>query len=47
MLTDPAGHPFCLARNDQSEPIRVFGVNIDCPDPKTLAAFYGELLGWI
>jgi catechol 2,3-dioxygenase-like lactoylglutathione lyase family enzyme len=21
-------------------------VNLDCPDPQALAAFYGELLGW-
>ena len=45
VMADPAGHPFCLARNEQSEPIRVFGVNIDAPDPKALAAFYHELLG--
>jgi catechol 2,3-dioxygenase-like lactoylglutathione lyase family enzyme len=45
VLTDPAGHPFCLCANEQSEPIRVFGVCIDCPDPVALARFYAPLLG--
>jgi len=45
VLTDPAGHPFCLCANDQAEPIRVFGVCIDCPDPAALARFYAALLG--
>jgi catechol 2,3-dioxygenase-like lactoylglutathione lyase family enzyme len=45
VMTDPAGHPFCLCANDQAEPIRVFGVCIDCPDPAALARFYAALLG--
>jgi hypothetical protein len=44
VLTDPAGHPFCLCANEQAEPIRVFGVCIDCPDPVALARFYASLL---
>jgi catechol 2,3-dioxygenase-like lactoylglutathione lyase family enzyme len=24
----------------------LYMVNIDCPDPRALAAFYGDLLGW-
>ena len=27
-------------------PARLFMVNIDCPDPHALVAFYGQLLGW-
>ncbi len=27
-------------------PARLFMVNIDCPDPRALAAFYAKLLGW-
>lgn len=45
VMTDPAGHPFCLCANEQSEPIRVFGACIDCPDPAALAGFYASLLG--
>jgi len=45
VMTDPAGHPFCLCASDQDEPVRVFGVCIDCPDPAALTAFYGRLLG--
>ncbi len=45
VMADPAGHPFCLSRNDQTEPIRMFAVNIDTEDTKALATFYGEMLG--
>jgi predicted enzyme related to lactoylglutathione lyase len=45
VMTDPAGHPFCLCANEQAEPIRMFGVCIDCPDPAALARFYAALLG--
>ncbi len=45
VMTDPAGHPFCLCASDQAEPIRVFGACIDCPDPAALARFYAPLLG--
>jgi predicted enzyme related to lactoylglutathione lyase/catechol 2,3-dioxygenase-like lactoylglutathione lyase family enzyme len=45
IMTDPAGHPFCLCANEQAEPIRVFGACIDCPDPAALAGFYARLLG--
>jgi len=44
VMTDPAGHPFCLCANEQDEPIRVFGACIDCPDPAGLARFYAALL---
>ncbi|HEU0103807.1 MAG TPA: VOC family protein [Mycobacteriales bacterium] len=27
-------------------PARLTMVNIDCPDPRALVAFYGRLLGW-
>jgi catechol 2,3-dioxygenase-like lactoylglutathione lyase family enzyme len=45
VLTDPAGHPFCLCVHQQDEPIGVFGVALDCPDPAELAHFYAALLG--
>lgn len=45
VMADPAGHPFCLSRNDQTEPIRMFAVNIDTDDAPTLAAFYSGLFG--
>jgi catechol 2,3-dioxygenase-like lactoylglutathione lyase family enzyme/predicted enzyme related to lactoylglutathione lyase len=45
VMTDPAGHPFCLCANDQDEPVRLFGVCVDCPDPAALSAFYATLLG--
>ena len=45
VMTDPAGHTFCLCANEQDEPIRVFGACIDCPDPAALARFYAALLG--
>ena len=45
VMADPAGHPFCLCANEQTEPVRVFAVNLDTPDSKALAAFYGEVFG--
>lgn len=45
VLTDPAGHPFCLCAHEQDEPISVFSVALDCPDPAQLAHFYAALLG--
>lgn len=45
VLTDPAGHPFCLCAHQQDEPISVFCVGLDCPDPAELAHFYAALLG--
>jgi hypothetical protein len=49
---DPVGHPFCLyVTVDTSfaspavEATRIERVVFDCPDPETLASFYGELLG--
>jgi predicted enzyme related to lactoylglutathione lyase len=44
VMTDPAGHPFCLCANEQDEPVRVFGACVDCPDPAALARFYAALL---
>jgi len=45
VMTDLAGHPFCLCAGDQAAPVRVFGACIDCPDPSALARFYAALLG--
>ena len=45
VLADPAGHPFCLCTNEQTEPIKVLAVNLDTADAKGLSAFYAELLG--
>lgn len=45
VLTDPAGHPFCLCASEEMEQLRVFGVCLDCPDPVALAGFYAPLLG--
>lgn len=45
VLTDPAGHPFCLCVHEQDEPIGVFCIALDCPDPAELAHFYAALLG--
>jgi predicted enzyme related to lactoylglutathione lyase len=45
VMADPAGHPFCLCANEQSEPIKTFAVNIDCPDGEPLSAFYAPMLG--
>jgi catechol-2,3-dioxygenase len=45
VLTDLAGHPFCLCRNDQEEPITVFGVCLDSATATGLASFYAPLLG--
>jgi predicted enzyme related to lactoylglutathione lyase len=45
VMADPAGHPFCLSQNEQTEPIRMFAVNIDTADAPRLAKFYGELFG--
>ena len=46
VMADPAGHPFCLSANQQTEPIKTFGVIIDCPDGEPLSAFYAALLGY-
>ncbi len=45
VMADPAGHPFCLCAAEMTEPIRVFAANLDCGDPRELAAFYAALLG--
>jgi predicted enzyme related to lactoylglutathione lyase len=44
-VADPAGHPFDLCRNADDPTITLMGVMLDCPDAKTLSAFYAELLG--
>ncbi|QSB13406.1 VOC family protein [Natronosporangium hydrolyticum] len=46
VMADPAGHPFCLCINEQSEPIRTFAVNVDCPDGEPLSAFYAAIFGY-
>jgi catechol-2,3-dioxygenase len=43
-VADPAGHPFDLCRNADDPNVTVMGVMLDCPDAKTLSAFYAELL---
>ncbi|MDG4823462.1 VOC family protein [Asanoa sp. WMMD1127] len=42
-LADPAGHPFdlCLSPAEPS----LMAVVLDCPDARSLSAFYAELLG--
>jgi predicted enzyme related to lactoylglutathione lyase len=52
VMADPAGHPFCLfntgAETDAgpaTNHIRVFGIVLDCPDPRVLSEFYAQLLG--
>ena len=47
VVTDPAGHTFCLCANEQDEPIRVFGAVRRCPDPAALARFSAALLTWV
>jgi hypothetical protein len=50
---DPVGHPFCLYRNASAAegqtggpaPGRLARVVFDCFSPRTLAGFYGDLLG--
>jgi catechol 2,3-dioxygenase-like lactoylglutathione lyase family enzyme len=50
---DPVGHTFCLYRDVESRrggdevglPGRLDRVVVDCPDPRELAKFYGDLLG--
>ncbi|WP_018352663.1 VOC family protein [Longispora albida] len=46
VMADPAGHPFCLCAGEHAEPIRTYGVSIDCSDGGPLAVFYAELLGY-
>ncbi len=46
VMADPAGHPFCLCANEQTERIKTFAVNIDCADGEPLSAFYAALLGY-
>jgi catechol-2,3-dioxygenase len=43
-LADPAGHPFDLCLNRENPKMTVMGVMLDCPDSKTLSAFYSKLL---
>jgi hypothetical protein len=51
--TDPAGHPFCLYRGDAGAgdragsglPGRLDRIVFDCFSPRSLAAFYSDLLG--
>jgi catechol-2,3-dioxygenase len=44
-VADPAGHPFDLCLRAEDPMTTVMGVMLDCPDAKTLSAFYAELLG--
>ena len=48
VLTDPAGHPFCLwpeTSLDASSPAIVRRLTFDCFSPRSLAVFYEGLLG--
>jgi predicted enzyme related to lactoylglutathione lyase len=45
VLTDPAGHPFCLCAGGAAGQVAVFGVCLDCSDPVALSRFYAGLLG--
>ena len=42
VLTDPAGHPFCL---EQGPAARVHRLVLDCYSPRALATFYEGLFG--
>jgi len=44
-LADPAGHPFDLCLFPAKAEVTLMGVMLDCPDAKSLSAFYAELLG--
>jgi catechol-2,3-dioxygenase len=44
-LADPAGHPFDLCLNADDPATTIYGVTLDCPDPKALGDFYAALLG--
>lgn len=44
-VADPAGHPFDLCLKSDAPRTTLMGVTLDCPDAKTLSAFYAELLG--
>jgi catechol-2,3-dioxygenase len=46
VMADPAGHPFCLCANEQTERMKTFAVNIDCRDAGALSAFYAAMLGY-
>lgn len=48
VMLDPVGHPFCLAPGDDAEGefAKLSMVNMDCPDPASLGAFYEALTGW-
>ncbi|HEX3815365.1 MAG TPA: VOC family protein [Mycobacteriales bacterium] len=41
---DPLGHPLCLYLDATVESGTLARIVIDCPDPFTLATFYGQLL---
>ena len=50
VYADPVGHPFCLYEEPTqmdgvSAPGRIGRIVFDCPDPRSLAAFYSELMG--
>jgi hypothetical protein len=46
VYADPVGHPFCLypGLDDDEHPGRIGRVVFDCPDPRSLASFYSELM---
>lgn len=44
-VADPAGHPFDLCLKPDDPHTTLMGVMLDCPDAKTLSAFYADLLG--
>lgn len=44
-LADPAGHPFDVCLNPETDGVTVMGTTFDCPDASTLARFWSGLLG--
>jgi hypothetical protein len=49
VYADPVGHPFCLyedaaAMDGRTEPGRIGRIVFDCFSPRSLAAFYAELM---
>jgi hypothetical protein len=47
VLTDPEGNEFCAFERppDRLPAYRIHGIGVDCSDPGTLAAWWGDLFG--
>ena len=46
IVADPAGHPFCLVPDPGAGAGRLLRIVFDCVSPRSLAAFYADLLGY-